>query len=67
MFGKFGKKLNDIFEVSFSTKETQIKDSRYMGKVNEFIKFINEKLEKIEADRMEKNRQTLKLKNGLKT
>ena len=38
-----------------------------MGKVNEFIKFINEKLEKIEADRMEKNRQTLKLKNGLKT
>ena len=32
-----------------------------MEKVNEFIKFINEKLEEMEADRKEKKRQISEL------
>ena len=37
------KKLNEIFELSSSTKESQIKGDRHMEDVNESIKFINEK------------------------
>ena len=48
------KKVNEIFELSSSTKEAQIKGARYMEEVNESIKFINEKFEEMEADRKEK-------------
>ena len=37
-----------------------------MEKVNESIKFINEKFEEMEADRMEKEQQILELKNEVK-
>ena len=37
------KKLNEIFELSSSTKESQIKGDRHMEEINESIKFINEK------------------------
>ena len=45
------KRVNEIFELSSSTKETQIKGARHMEEVNESIKFINEKFEEMEADR----------------
>ena len=60
------KKLNEIFELSSSTKEAQIKGVRHMGEVNESIKFINEKLEKMKADRKEKERQILEPKIKVK-
>ena len=41
-------------ELSSSTKEAQIKGTRHMEKVNESIKFINEKFEMMEADRKER-------------
>ena len=37
-----------------------------MEEVNESIKFINEKLEEMEADRKEKEQQILELKNEVK-
>ena len=61
-----GKKLNEIFELSSSTKEAQIKGVRHMGEVNESIKFINEKLEEMKADRKEKQRQILEPKIKVK-
>ena len=48
-------------------KEAQIKDPRLMEKVNESIKFINEKFEEMELDRKEKEREILELKNEVKT
>ena len=54
LLAKFGKRVNKIFELSSSTKEVQIKGARHMEKVNESIKFINEKFEDMEADRIEK-------------
>ena len=38
-----------------------------MEEVNESIKFINEKFEEMEADRKEKERPMLELKNEVKT
>ena len=60
------KKVNKISELSSSTKEAQIKGARHMEKVNEFIKFINEKFEEMKADRKEKERQISELKNEVK-
>ena len=60
------KKVNEIFELSPSTKEAQIKGARHMEEVNESIKFINEKFEEMEADRKEKERQILDLKLEVK-
>ena len=52
---KFEKKVSKIFELS-STKEAQIKGARHMEEVNESIKFNNQKIEEMEADRKEKER-----------
>ena len=49
------KKVNEIFELSSSTKEAQIKGARHMEEVNESIKFINEKFEEMEADKGKKS------------
>ena len=68
LLAKFGeKKVNEIFELSFSTKEAQIKAVRHMEEVNESTKFINDKSEEMEADRKEKERQISELKNEVKT
>ena len=40
---KLEKKVNEIFGLSSSTKEVQIKGARHMEEINESIKFINEK------------------------
>ena len=63
MLAKFG---DNIFEVSFSTKETWIKVARHMEEVNISIKFISEKFEEMEKDRKEKKRQISELKNEVK-
>ena len=55
------KKINEDFELSYSPKEIQIKGTRHMNDVNEFIKFINEKFEEMEADRKEKEQQISEL------
>ena len=60
------KKVNEIFELSPTTKEAQIKVARHMEEVNESIKFINEKFVEMEADREEKERQISELKNEVK-
>ena len=60
------KKVNKIFELSSSTEEAQIKGARHMEEVNEFIKFINEKIEEVEADRKDKERYILELKIKVK-
>ena len=54
------KKVNEIFELSSSTKEAQNKGARSMEEVNESIKFINEKFEEMKADRKEKEQQNEK-------
>ena len=43
-------KVNEIYELSSSTKDAQIKDAKYLEDVSESIKFINEKFEEYEAD-----------------
>ena len=60
------KKVNEIFELSSSTKEAQIKGAKHMEEVNESMKFINEKSDEMEADRKEKLRQISDLKNEVK-
>ena len=62
----FEKKCNDVFEVSSSMKEAQIKGVRHMEEVNESIKFINEKLKEMEADRKKKEIQISEIKNEVK-
>ena len=47
-------------------KEAQTKRARHMEKVDESIKFINEKFEGIEADRKENKRQISGLKSEVK-
>ena len=61
------KKVNEIFELSSSTKEAQIKGARHLEEVNESIKFINEKFEEMEADRKEKEQQISELKIEVKS
>ena len=61
------KKIKEIFELSFSTKEAQIKGARHLEEVNESIKFIDEKFEEMEADRKEKEQQILELRNEVKS
>ena len=43
-------KVNEIYELSSSTKDAQIKGGKQLEDVNESIKFINEKFEEYEAD-----------------
>ena len=47
-------KVNEIYELSSSTKDAQIKDARQLEKVTESIMFINEKFEEYEVDIKEK-------------
>ena len=61
------KRENKIFEVSPSTKETQIKDARNMEEVNKSTKSINEKFEEMKEDGMIKERQISELENEVKT
>ena len=51
-------KVNEIYELSSSTKDAQIKDARQLEKVTESIMFINEKFEEYEVDIKEKEKNS---------
>ena len=54
-------------KLSSLTKEAHTKGARHMEEVSKFIKFNNEKLEEMEQDRKERERQISELKNEGKT
>ena len=58
-------KVNEIYELSSSTKDAQIKGAKQLEDVNESIKFINEKFEEYEADRKKKEKEIAELKEDL--
>ena len=49
-------KVNEIFELSSSTKDAQIKGAKQLEDVSESITFINEQFEEDEADRKQKEK-----------
>ena len=49
-------KVNEIFELSSSTKDAQIKGAKQLEDVSESITFINEQIEEDEADRKQKEK-----------
>ena len=58
-------KVNEIYELSSSTKDAQIKGAKQLEDVSESIKFINEKFEEYEADRKQKVKEIAELKEDL--
>ena len=58
-------KVNEIYELSSSTKDAQIKDARQLEEVSESIKIINEKFEGCEVDRKQKEKEIAGLKEDL--
>ena len=59
-------KGNEIYEISSSIKDAQIKDAKMsVEDVSESIKFINEKFEEYEADRKQKVKEIAELKEDL--
>ena len=58
-------KVNEIYELYFSTKDAQIKGAKQLEDVSESIKFINEKFEEYEADQKEKEKEIAELKEDL--
>ena len=58
-------KVNEIYELSSSTKDAQIKDAKQMEDVSESIKFINEKFEEYEADQKQKEKEIAESKEDL--
>ena len=58
-------KVNEIYELSSSTKDAQIKGSKQLEDVSESIRFINEKFQEYEADRKEKEKEIAELKEDL--
>ena len=58
-------KITEIYELSSSTKDAQIKGAKQLEDVSESIKFINEKFEEYEADRKQKEKEIAELKEDL--
>ena len=58
-------KVNEIYELSSSTKDAQIKGPKQLEDVSESIKFINEKFEEYEADLKQKEKEIAELKEDL--
>ena len=58
-------KVNEIYELSSSTKDAQIKGAKQLEDVSESIKFINEKFEEYEADLKQKEKEIAELKEDL--
>ena len=54
-------KVNEIYKLSSSTKDAQMKDAKQLEDVSESIKFINEKFEEYEADRKQKEKEIQEL------
>ena len=59
------KKINEIYQLSTTTNDAQIKDTQQLEEVNDAIKFINKKFEEFEADRREKERDIAELKSAI--
>ena len=57
--------VNEIYELSSSTKDAQIKSAKQLEDVSESIKFINEKFEEYEADLKQKEKEIAELKEDL--
>ena len=57
--------VNEVYELSSSTKDAQIKGAKQLQDDNESIKFIKEKFEKHEADRKKKEKEIAELKEQL--
>ena len=58
-------KVNEIYELSSSTKAAQTKGATQLEKVSEFITFNNEKFEEFEVDRKQKENEIAELKEDL--
>ena len=50
-------KVNEIYELFSSTKDTHIKGAKQLEDVSESIEFINEKFEEYEADWKQKEKE----------
>ena len=57
--------VNEIYELSFSIKDAQIKGAKQLEDTSESIKFINEKFQKYKADRKQKEKEIAELKEDL--
>ena len=58
-------KDNNIYKLSFSTKDAQIKGAKQLEDVSESIKFINEKFEEYEADLKQKEKGITEVKEEM--
>ena len=58
-------KVNEIYELSFSNKDAQIKGAMQLEDFSECIKFINEKFEEYEVDQKERKKEIAELKEDL--
>ena len=58
-------KVDEIYELSSSIKDTQIKGPKQLEDVSESIKFINGKFEEYEADQEQKEKEIAELKENL--
>ena len=58
-------KVNEIFELSSSTKDAQIKGAKQLEDVSESTKFINENFEEDEADQKQKEKEIAELNKDL--
>ena len=58
-------KDNNIYKLSFSTKDAQIKCAKQLEDVSESIKFINEKFEEYEADLKQKEKGITEVKEEM--
>ena len=58
-------KVNEIYELSSSTKDAQIKGAKQLEDVSESIKFINEKFEEYKGDWKQKEKEVAELKEDL--
>ena len=58
-------KVNEIFELSSSTKDAQNKGAKQLEDVSESTKFINENFEEDEADQKQKEKEIAELNKDL--
>ena len=58
-------KINEIYDLFSSTKDTHIKGAKQLEDVSESIKFINENFEEYEADWKQKEKEISELKENL--
>ena len=65
LFKNLESKVNEIYDLFSSTKDTHIKGAKQLEDVSESIKFINENFEEYEADWKQKEKEISELKENL--